>query len=97
MPDKILAALSPAYGIATGTGPYKHFLGSLGRAHYDRAEDKRKRKKEEAADLAELNRVKTGINTSSYNQTVEKKMMHGGRTKPVDGCAIKGKTKPPVF
>jgi len=37
------------------------------------------------------------MNTSSYNQTVEKKMKQGGRTKPVDGCAIKGKTKPPVF
>jgi len=45
MPDKILAALSPAYGIATGTGPYKHFLGSLGRAHYDKAEGKEKKKR----------------------------------------------------
>ena len=29
--------------------------------------------------------------------SAKKKMMGGGRTKSIDGCAVKGKTKPPVF
>jgi len=45
MPDKILAAISPAYGIATGTGPYKDTFGPLGRLLYDRQAEKREDKK----------------------------------------------------
>ena len=97
MPDKILAALSPAYGIATGSGPYRDLLGTVGRGIYDRAKDKRERKKEEKEKAAEMDRIAGRDGASSYNTTVQKKMMHGGRTRPIDGKAIRGKTKPPVF
>ena len=33
MPDKILSAISPAYGIATGTGPIGIFLALLAEAY----------------------------------------------------------------
>ena len=97
MPDKILAAISPAYGIATGSGPYRDLLGVVGRGVYDRARDKRERGKEAKAKAAEMDRVAGRVGASSYNTTVQKKMMGGGRTKSIDGCAVKGKTKPPVF
>lgn len=97
MPDKILSAISPAYGIATGSGPYRDLLGVVGRGIYDRARDKREREKEEKEKTAEMDRIAGRVGASSYNTTVQKKMMGGGRTKSIDGCAVKGKTKPPVF
>ena len=97
MPDKILSAISPAYGIATGSGPYRDLLGVFGRGIYDRAKDKRKRQEEEKAKSAEMDKIASQDGASSYNTTIEKKMMSGGRTKSIDGCAVKGKTKPPVF
>ena len=48
-------------------------------------------------DKAEMDRIAGRVGASSYNTTVQKKMMHGGRTRPIDGKAIRGKTKPPVF
>ena len=97
MPDKILAAISPAYGIATGSGPYRDLLGVVGRGVYDRAKDRRESKREEKAKEAEMEKIANRDGASSYNKTIEKKMMSGGRTKSIDGCAVKGKTKPPVF
>ena len=97
MPDKILAAISPAYGIATGSGPYRDLLGVVGRGVYDRARDKREREKEAKAKATEMDKIAVRDGASSYNTTIEKKMMSGGRTKSIDGCAVKGKTKPPVF
>ena len=97
MPDKILSSISPVYGIATGSGPYRDLLGVVGRGVYDRAKDKRERRKEEKAKAAEMDKMANRDGASSYNTTIEKKMMSGGRTKSIDGCAVKGKTKPPVF
>ena len=46
---------------------------------------------------AEMDRGAGRGGASSYNTTVQKNMMGGGRTKSIYGCAVKGKTKPPVF
>ena len=54
MPDKILSAISPAYGIATGTGPYRNLLGVVGRGIYDRAASKREDKKRKEEEKQEL-------------------------------------------
>ena len=57
-----------------------------------RKEARRKEKEEE------LNKMRSFISSSSYKPlSATKNMSKGGRTRPVDGCAIKGKTKPPVF
>jgi len=94
MPDKILSALSPAYGIATGTGPLKNILGVAGRGIYDRAASKREDEKRKEEKKQELDALKKQLEASSYKPRA---MNRGGRVKPVDGCAVKGKTKPPVF
>ena len=94
MPDKILSAISPAYGIATGTGPYRNLLGVVGRGIYDRAASKREDKKRKEEKKQELDALKKQLEASSYKPRA---MNRGGRVKPVDGCAVKGKTKPPVF
>ena len=92
MPDKILGAISPAYGIATGTGPYKHILGSLGRDHYDKKVNERKEKEEEAKELAKKEMIRRGIESAaSHTTTVQKKA--GGRIRAIYGKAIKGKTR----
>jgi|TARA_R110002012_G_scaffold312131_2_gene522257 hypothetical protein len=94
MPDKILSALSPAYGIATGTGPYRDLLGTVGRGIYDRAAEKRENKKRKEEKKLELDALRKEVEAGSYKPNA---MFRGGRVKPVDGCAVKGKTKPPVF
>jgi len=94
MPDKILSALSPAYGIATGTGPLKNILGVASRGIYDRAASKREDEKRKEEKKQELDALKKQLQASSYKPQA---MNRGGRVKPVDGCAVKGKTKPPVF
>ena len=38
-----------------------------------------------------------GMNRQKKMYGSKAKMMGGGRTKSIDGCAVKGKTKPPVF
>jgi len=92
MPSKLLGAISPAYGIATGTGPYKHLLGSLGRDHYDKKVNERKEKEEEAKELAKKEMIRRGIESAaSHTTTVQKKA--GGRIRAIDGKAIKGKTR----
>ena len=91
MPSKLLGAISPAYGIATGTGPYKHFLGSLGRGHYDKKVAERKAKEEEKERLAEMEKVRREVRSSAYTTTVQKKA--GGIVRAIDGKAIKGKTR----
>lgn len=46
----------------------------------------------------EWNRIRQSISDNAYKPlSATKNMSKGGRTRPVDGCAIKGKTKPPVF
>jgi hypothetical protein len=94
MPDKILSAISPAYGIATGTGTYRNLLGVVGRGIYDRAASKREDKKRKEEKKQELDALKKEVEAGAYKPQA---MMRGGRVKPVDGCAIRGKTKPPVF
>ena len=94
MPDKILSAISPAYGIATGTGPYRNLLGVVGRGIYDRAASKREDKKRKEEEKQELDALKKEVEAGAYKPQA---MMRGGRVKPVDGCAVRGKTKPPVF
>lgn len=57
-----------------------------------RKEIRRKEKEEE------LDKMRRFIADSSYKPlSATKNMSKGGRTRPVDGCAIKGKTKPTVF
>ena len=94
MPDKILSAISPAYGIATGTGPYRNLLGVVGRGIYDRAASKREYKKRKEEKKQELDALKKEVEAGAYKPQA---MMRGGRVKSVDGCAVRGKTKPPVF
>ena len=99
MPDKFLAAISPAYGIATGTGPYRKLLGSLGRAHYDRQRQKREDKKAAEIKAEEMKNIRDQIASASQMSTGvglydSAGMKSGGRVKKnIDGRARKGKTK----
>ena len=98
MPSKLLGAVSPAYGISTGSGPYKNVLGSYGRAHYDKKKGERDREEEEAIEAAHIAEIKKMIassggsgGVSSYDSLA---MKGGGRIKKnIDGKAQKGKTK----
>jgi len=101
MPDKFLAAISPAYGIATGTGPYRKLLGSLGRAHYDKQRQKREDKRTAEIKAEEMQNVRDQI--AAANQAASQSgvniydsvgMKSGGRVKKnIDGRARKGKTR----
>ena len=91
MPSKLLGAISPAYGVATGTSPYKAILGSYGRDIHDQKVAERKAKEEEKERLAEMEKVRRGVRSSAYTTTVQKK--DGGRVRAIDGKAMKGKTK----
>ena len=42
----------------------------------------------------ELDALKKEVEAGAYKPQA---MMRGGRVKSVDGCAVRGKTKPPVF
>tara|TARA_R100000900_G_scaffold136048_1_gene113892 strand:- start:701 stop:934 length:234 start_codon:yes stop_codon:yes gene_type:complete len=76
MPDKILSALSPAYGIATGTGPYRDLLGTVGRGIYDRAAEKRENKKRKEEKKLELDALRKEVEAGSYKPNA---MFRGGR------------------
>ena len=57
-----------------------------------RREARRKEKEEE------WERIRQSIADSSYKPlSATRNMSKGGRTRPIDGCAIKGKTKPVMF
>ena len=105
--------LDPAYSIGhMGGGRYSHFKHTSPTYHAEKAlparspwhlihgkhlreqdEERKKadRKEKKEREWAEIRR---GIEEHSYKP---KAMFRGGRTRPVDGCAIKGKTKPTVF
>ena len=99
MPDKFLAAISPAYGIATGTGPYRKLLASVGRAHYDRQRQKREDKKAAEIKAEEMKNIRDQIASASQMSTGvglydSVGMKSGGRVKKnIDGRARKGKTR----
>ena len=59
-------------------------------------EEKRKRDRQirDEERAKEHEEVRRQIASSAYKPQA---MNRGGRVKPVDGCAVKGKTKPPVF
>ena len=86
MPSKILAALSPAYGAIKGVGPFSK-ISAIGRHQSNKnkiAEEEEERLKEKRE---ELEAMKRNIESSSY--------FAGGRVtkKPIDGKAVRGKTK----
>ena len=93
MPSKLLGAISPAYGMATGTSLYRDALGSYGKEAHDEAIDKREAEEKEKERLAKKERdlqlSKKLVSSASGTKT----MKAGGRVKFVDGMAIKGKTK----
>ena len=57
-------------------------------------EKERKKRIRDEERERDYERVRKQIASSAYKP---KAMNRGGRVKPVDGCAVKGKTKPPVF
>ena len=93
MPDKILGAISPAYGIATGTGPYKHFLGKLGRDHYDKKVNEREEEARVMREKKELDEARRKIERQS--SAASSGMSAGGRVgkKSIDGKAVRGMTR----
>ena len=66
--------------------PHRSTLEERTQKKYDAS-----RKKEKEREMEEIRKQ---IASSSYRPQA---MSKGGRTRPVDGCAVKGKTKPPVF
>jgi len=95
MPSKIIGGISPAYGIVTGSSPYKAILGSYGRDIHDQKVDERKEEErimKEKRDLEEARR-KIERQSSYYGSSV--RMSAGGRVgkKSIDGKAIRGMTK----
>ena len=57
-----------------------------------RREARRKEKEEE------WDKIRRSIAENSYRPlSATSNMSKGGRTRPVDGCAVKGKTKPVMF
>ena len=88
---KILETFSPAYSIMKGKGPISGALSSLGRAAGpfsplgQLAKQQRDKAKKREMEMRGSNRM-----------TEMQRMMAGGmmkRTRPIDGIAIKGKTK----
>ena len=69
-------------------------MGVVGRGIYDRAASKREDKKRKEEKKQELDALKKEVEAGAYKPQA---MMRGGRVKSVDGCAVRGKTKPPVF
>ena len=62
----------------------------------EEAAKKREASKKEREE--EWERIKQSISHNAYKPlSATRNMSKGGRTRPIDGCAIKGKTKPPVF
>jgi len=96
MPSKILAALSPAYGAIKGVGPFSR-TSALGAEQAYKNKNKIDDEERERVKSEELAKRIDLTGGSSYNDIIMKKMSVGGRTKPIDGCAVKGKTKSPVF
>lgn len=97
---EMLAALSPAYGIATGRGMFgkmadKGFLGIGARALANQGQ----KRAEEKAMQEQL--MKQGVAAAPATQAVTAqpaaKMKSGGKvssaSKRADGCVSKGKTK----
>ena len=64
MPDKILSAISPAYGIATGSGPYRNLLGVFGRKIFDK--QKQRRENKEASEAKSLDEILDEIGIEPY-------------------------------
>jgi hypothetical protein len=93
MPSKLLGAISPAYGMATGTSPYRDILGSYGKEAHDAAIDKREAEEKEKERLAKKERDLQLSKKLVSSSSGTKRMKAGGRVRPVDGMAIKGKTK----
>ena len=101
MPDKILSAISPAYGIATGSGPYRNLLGVFGRKIFDKQKQRRENKEASEAKAEEMANIRRQI--ASANQAASQSgvniydsmaMKSGGRVKKnIDGRARKGKTR----
>ena len=80
-----LTDISPAASLIKGEG-LMNYAGIIPAM----LTEKRKKKKKEAADLKETEKLKTESMISE-----DSKMKAGGRTrsKPIDGIAVRGKTK----
>jgi len=88
---KMLETFSPAYSIMKGKGPASKIASALGKAAGPMspigqlAQDRRKEGQRRRAEMLGSNRM-----------TEMPRMMAGGpikRKRPIDGCALKGKTR----
>ena len=98
---KMLETFSPAYSIMKGKGPISGALASLGRAAGPMsplgsfAQQQREKAKRRRMEMAGATAMPSAA-ASSNRMTPMNKMMAGGpvkRKRPIDGCAIKGKTR----
>jgi len=88
---KLLETFSPAYSIMKGKGPVSKIASAIGKAAGPMspigqlAQDRRKEAQRRRAEMLGSNRM-----------TEMPRMMAGGpikRKRPIDGCAVKGKTR----
>jgi len=94
---KMLETFSPAYSIMKGKGPISGIAAALGKTGMSPigslALDKREEAKKRKMAMAGANQMTP---LSSNKMTEMQRMYAGGplkRTKSIDGCAIKGKTR----
>jgi len=93
MPSKIIGAISPAYGIVTGSSPYKAILGSYGRDIHDQKVDEREEEERIMKEKRDLEEARRKIERQS--SAASSRMSAGGRVgkKSIDGKAVRGMTK----
>jgi hypothetical protein len=94
---KMLETFSPAYSIMKGKGPISGIAAALGKTGMSPigslALDKREEAKKRKMAMAGANQMTP---LSSNKMTEMQRMYAGGplkRTKSIDGCAMKGKTR----
>jgi len=97
---KLASILSPAYGIMKGQGPFSSLASGIAKAAGPLAgpvallaKDKREEAKKRKMAMAGANQMTP---LSSNKMTEMERMYAGGplkRTRSIDGCALKGKTR----
>lgn len=96
---KMLETFSPAYSIMKGKGPASKIASALGKTGLSPigslAMDKREEAKKRSMAMSGANRMSSAA-SGSNRMTPMNRMMAGGpvkRSRSIDGCAMKGKTR----
>ncbi len=100
---KLASILSPAYGIMKGQGPFSSLASGIAKAAGPLAgpvallaKDKREEAKKRRMAMAGADKMSSSAVPQSNRMTPMTQMMAGGpvkRKRPIDGCAMKGKTR----